>query len=176
MESPSRAAFLFYGRIIIVYQTGVNYPCNNGQGTGGSIMKTTIRNNITTLPYSLHDAVVTEIKCVGDTVILSFAEGYFEPFEGDCRRVNGSVEIEGVDWDFCNAYVFNSAKNEGSFRGSKMTLKAFAAKYKALRFEIINETYGYNKSTFSGWLWVKGKLKECILELYHAGEMRYVTE
>ena len=139
-------------------------------------MKTTIRNNITDLPYSLHDAVVTGIELAGDKVTFRFAEGFFEPSEGDCRRVIGSVEFENVDWDFCNAYVLNSAKNEGSFRGRKMSLKVFADKYKSLRFEIISETYGYNKSTFSGWLWLKNKPKECILELYHSGDMRYVVD
>ncbi len=139
-------------------------------------MKTTVRKNITDLPYSLHDAVVTAIECAEDTVIFRFAEGVFEVSEGDCKRVDGFIEIEGVDHDFCDAYVLNCTKNEGSFRGRKMSLKVFADKYKSLRFEIIREAYGYNKSTFSGWLWVKNKPKECILELYHAGDMRYVTE
>ena len=139
-------------------------------------MKTTIRNNITDLPYSLHDAVVTGIEVEEDRVTFCFAEGFFKPSENDCIRVGGRVEFTGVDYDFCNAYVLNGAKNEGTFRGRKMPLKAFAKKYKNLRFEIIRETYGYNKSTFSGWLWVKNKPKECILELYHAGDMRYVAE
>ncbi len=139
-------------------------------------MKTTIRNNVTALPYSLHDAVVTGIEIAENKITFRFAEGFFEPCEGDCKRVGGSIEIEGADHDFCDAYVLSSAKNEGSFRGRKMPLKAFAKKYKELQFEIINETYGYNKSTFSGWLWAKNKPRECILELYHAGDMRYVVE
>lgn len=172
-------------------------------------MKTTIRKNIEDLPYSLHDAVVTAVECVGDTVTMRFAEGFFEPSEGDCQRVNGYVELAGIDYYFCNAYVLNNVKNAGRFSGRKMPLKAFAEKYfscfsqkdcelgktpqppfsqaktvplplkgkaKDARLEIINETYGYNKSTFSGWLWVKGKSKECILELYHSGDMRYVVE
>ncbi len=145
-------------------------------GYGGCKMKTTIRKNITDLPYSLHDAVVTAVECKDDSVILHFAEGFFEPSEADCRRVEGFVVLEGVDYDFCNAYVFNSAKNEGRFRCRKMSLEAFAKKYSSLRFEIISETYGYNKSTFSGWLWEKSKPKECILELYHAGNMVYAVE
>lgn len=173
-------------------------------------MKTTIRNNITDLPYSLHDAVVTGIEVEEDRVTFRFAEGFFEPSENDCIRVGGRVEFTGVDYDFCNAYVLNGAKNEGRFRGRKMPLEAFAKKYfgktlqcskadktphqsfcgdnaakiqlplkgkpEKVRFEIISETYGYNKSTFSGWLWVKNKLKECILELYHVGDMMYLVE
>ncbi len=139
-------------------------------------MEKAYRRNIDNLPYSLHDAVVTAIECEEDFVNLRFAEGFFEPSEGDCKRVEGFVVIGGVDFDFCNAYVLNFAANEGSFRGRKMLLKAFASKYKDLRFEIINETYGYNKSTFFGWLWVKNKPKECILEFYHAGDMVYITE
>ncbi len=139
-------------------------------------MKTTVRKNITDLPYSLHDAVVTSVEIKDDSVTLRFAEGFFEPSEGDCRRIDGYIEIDGTDFDFCNAYVLNCAKNKGRFKGQKISLAAFAKKYRVLRFEIISETYGYNKSTFAGILWVKNKLKECILELYHAGDMRYVVE
>ncbi len=213
-------------------------------------MKTTVRNNITDLPYSLHDAVVTAVNIEGDfPVTLCFEKGFFEPSEGDCRRVDGYVAIDGIDNDFCNVYVFNGTKNEGAFRGRKMPLKPFAEKYfrcfhgsnrskcsclslsgevsgdyadggvvvkncvfkrnlrnslpqsasltapssegavavrfnqrllkekpDCSRFEIVSETYGYNKSTFSGWLWVKNKPKECVLELYHTGEMKYVVE
>ena len=43
-------------------------------------------------------------------------------------------------------------------------------------FTIIDETYGYNQSKFSGFLSVGTEIKECMIEVYHLGDMEYITE
>lgn len=42
--------------------------------------------------------------------------------------------------------------------------------------EIIDETYGYNQSKFSGYIYEKNMIKECIIEIYHFNNMKYITE
>lgn len=137
-------------------------------------MKTTIRDNVTHLPYSLHDMSVTGFEVEGDRLVLQFANGFVKI--GDpCEQINGSIAFQQVDWDFCYAYVLDFCGNAGSFTGSKASLADFIAQNKNVLFEIADETYGYNQSKFSGYLSVARSLKECTLEIYHLGDMQYVT-
>ena len=48
--------------------------------------------------------------------------------------------------------------------------------YPAPNFTVIDETYGYNSTKYSGYLTVSGKFCECILEIYHEGDMVFVDE
>ena len=41
---------------------------------------------------------------------------------------------------------------------------------------VIDETFGYNTTKLAGWLLQKGHLQECTLEIYHLGDMIYVTK
>lgn len=137
-------------------------------------MKRTTRENITGLPYSLHDMRVTEMQINEDELTLKFADG-FERIGKACTRVDGELCFHKVDWDFCFAYVLDFASNAGSFTGRKQFLQDFALENSKLDFEIVDETYGYNSSKFAGYLSVGSELKECNIEIYHLGAMEYVT-
>lgn len=138
-------------------------------------MKRTPRDNIDGLPYSLHDMRVTRLRVDGDELAMEFESGFVRTAP-PCVNVNGEICFHSVDWDFCYAYVLDFCGNEGSFTGRKQPLAGFAAENHGLSFEIIDETYGCNKSRFAGWLSSGDGFKECVIEIYHLGSMEYLTE
>ncbi|WMJ84161.1 hypothetical protein ACS3UN_08660 [Oscillospiraceae bacterium LTW-04] len=139
-------------------------------------MKETKRKNILDLPYSLHDAHVNRIDIVPEQVTLWFDAGFYKPMNGDGLPVKGYVTFEDVDFDFCYAYLMDSTIDCGQFTGKKFVLTQFAKCFPNIDFEIIDETYGYNQSKFSGFFYEGEKVKECIIEIYHFGAMTYLTE
>lgn len=142
-------------------------------------MKKVVRNNVINLPYSLHDGAVVRFEAAEDKFAMQFQYGFVktvEPFE----QVNGNIEFEKVDWDFSFAYLLEYQDvlcgNVGHFTGKKMSLKEFISHYNNAKFDVIDETYGYNTSKFDGYLSDKGSVKECIIEIYHLGDMSYIVE
>ena len=138
------------------------------------MMKRTIRENIH-VPYSLHDMNVIAFEVNGDDIIMRTQSGLVKTTE-PYGQPDGYVEFHKVDWDFCYAYTINSVANEGPFTGKKKFLKDFIASYQKASFSIIDEVFGYNQTKFFGWLSMGEILKECIIEIYHLGDMVYVTE
>ena len=137
-------------------------------------MKRTVRPNIH-IPYSLHDMRVIGFEVTGDSLILRTQSGMTETTE-PYGQPDGYVEFQRVDWDFCFAYIMDILTNEGEFHGHKMSLKDFISEFVNSGFEVIDETFGYNSTKFSGWLLQKGHLQECTIEICHLGDMVYVTE
>ena len=138
------------------------------------MMKRTIRENIH-VPYSLHDMNVMAFDVEGDTIFMRTQSGLCRTTE-PYGQPDGYVEFHRVDWDFCYVYIMDILANEGCFQGEKMFLKDFIAKCDCFGFSVIDETFGYNSTQMSGWLSHGETLKECIIEIYHLGDMVYVTE
>ena len=139
-------------------------------------MKEVYRENITGLPYSLHDARVDKISILPEKITMHFPNGYLKPAKTDELAVAGYIEFLKADLDFCFVYIFDEAGNEGPFQGEKYLLHHFCEVYPSLDFEIIDETYGYNQSKFSGYLYIGEEMKECMIEIYHLANMRYIAE
>jgi hypothetical protein len=142
-------------------------------------MKKVVRNNINNLPYSLHDGVVIGFEITGDNLVMKFQHGFLrtvEPFE----QINGSIEIQKIDWDFSFVYLLDYQDvicgNVGSFTGKKIELKIFINQFKNAEFNLIDETYGYNTSKFDGYLSDGDMFWECMIEIYHLGDMNYLVE
>lgn len=143
-------------------------------------MKETIRENITNVPYSLHDMYVTQIKIEGDRLVLHFENGFVKnqsPYE----QVEGSVIFEGVDFDFGYVDVYHnrkktSAGGNDTYIVKRFDIKTFVKNFRKGSFEVIDETWGYNKTRLEGWLLCDGHIKICTLAIYHAGDMKYQTE
>lgn len=141
-------------------------------------MKRTIRKNMTDLPYSLHDARVIGFEVNENILQMKFQSGFVcmvAPF----KQVEGFVEFEKIDWDsyvYLLEYQEVLCGNLGSLTGKKMELREFINEFDNASFDIIDETYGYNLSKFSGYLSTQDSLKECIIELYHWGDMSYILE
>lgn len=142
-------------------------------------MKRVVRGNVINLPYSLHDGTVIGFEVTGDKLVMQFQYGFIktiEPFD----QVNGNVEFEKADWDFSYVYLFEYQDvlcgNVGSFTGEKMELKKFIDQFKNFKFDLVDETYGYNLSKFDGYLSDGYSIKECSIQIYHLGDMSYIVE
>lgn len=137
-------------------------------------MERTVRDNINAA-YSLHDMNVIAFEVRGDNVVMRTQSGIVEtaPPYG---QPDGYVEFHGVRWDFSYVYLLGATGNVGSFAGEKMMLKDFIGRYTQFGFSIMDETYGYNMTKYSGYLTSKRQHHECIVEIYHEGDMEFVVE
>ena len=133
-----------------------------------------VRNNNSN-PYRLHDVNIVDMIVDFNKIKMYVSPGMFE-IEEPYDIVEGHIEFNWVEWDFSYVYILDFVGNTGIFSGEKMFLKDFLKKYPEFYFEICDETYGFNQSKYSGYLIENGTRKECMIEIYHAGDMIYVTE
>ena len=137
-------------------------------------MRDKIRGNIHS-PYSLHDMNVIGFDIHGNDMIMKTQSGMIKVSE-PCLQVDGHVEFQDVDWDFCFVYIFDGAGKLGEFKGKKMMFRDFVQQYPSFGFSIMDEVYGYNQTKYWGWLTANRCTNECIIEIYHAGDMIFVDE
>ena len=137
-------------------------------------MKKTIRNNINS-PYTLHDMNACAFDVSDNDIIMKTQSGIVE-VASPCRQLDGYVEFHNVQWDFSFVYLLGVTGNVGTFTGEKMFLKDFIEKYKQFGFSIMDETYGYNKTKYNGYLLSNRQHYECVIEIYHEGDMVFVAE
>jgi len=135
-------------------------------------MKKIIHNNINP-PYSLHDMSITafdvtnaKITMRSDTGMVNAAPPY--------TQVDGYVEFYDVQWDFSYVYLLSETGNIGKFDGEKLFLKDFIERFPQFGFSIMDETFGYNTTKYSGFLLGNREHYECIVEIYHAGDRVFV--
>ena len=137
-------------------------------------MKRSIRNNINS-PYTLHDMNVIEFEVTGNNIVMKTQSGLVET-AGVCSQVDGYVEFYNVQWDFSFVYLLGVTGNTGTFTGEKMFLKDFISNIRTFGFSVMDETYGYNMTKYNGFLLYNKKHCECVIEIYHEGDMVFVTE
>ena len=137
-------------------------------------MKRIVRDNIC-VPYTLHDMNVFAFEISDNDIIMKTQSGIIETINLG-RQVEGYVEFYDVQWNFCYVYLLGVTGNIGNFTGEKMFLKDFIDKYKQFGFSVMDETYGYNMTKYCGYLISGGKFCECIIEIYHEGDMVFVAE
>ncbi len=137
-------------------------------------MKKTIRENIHA-PYSLHDMDIVALEINGRDLIVRLQNGMTKTGV-PARQTDGHVEFHGVDWGFCYIYLFDFTGNVGTFGGEKKYLISFIEERKALSFSVADEVYGYNQTKYFGYLLTNGKRLECIIEIYHEGDMVFIEE
>ena len=137
-------------------------------------MKKVIRENILTA-YSLHDMNIISVDIVGNDIILRTQSGLVEtvfPY----GQPDGYVEFQNVRWDYSFVYLLGITGNVGTFTGEKMFLKDFISRFTPFGFSVMDETYGHNITKFNGYLSSAREHHECIIEIYHEGDMVFVTE
>ena len=137
-------------------------------------MNQTVRANINT-PYSLHDMNVIAFEVEDDAITMRTQSGMIKT-EGLSSQVDGYVIFENVQWDFSYVYLLDFTGNIGTFTGEKMFLKDFIAAFQNAGFSVMDETFGYNQSRFTGYLSINRTVKECSIEIYHEGDMIYVEK
>ena len=111
----------------------------------------------------------------GDDIIMKTQSGMVET-TSPYRQLDGFVEFHGVRWDFSYVYLLGVTGNVGTFMGEKMFLKDFIDKNPIFGFCIMDETYGYNCTKYTGYLTMNRKFCECMVEIYHEGDMVFVEE
>lgn len=57
-----------------------------------------------------------------------------------------------------------------------MFLMDFIETFEPFGFSVMDESDGYNTSRYSGYLTSKHQFYECIIEIYHEGDMVFVEE
>ena len=145
-------------------------------------MKRRKRENISDLPYCLHDVHMSGIrmKMVDQSfanIKLLFPKGLYKYDAEEEMICSGEILLKNVDVDFSNVYLFKvKGQNYGKIRGRKYSITEFYKKYRTFDMEIIDETYGYNKTKFAGYMYQKKKTIEFVMEFYHFGDMYYLTE
>ena len=137
-------------------------------------MKRTVRENIKA-PYSLHDRNVISFEVHGNAITMRTQSGILR-CTGPAELVDGYVEFHDVQWDFSYVYLLDPTGNSGHFTGEKLRLRDFLKRYTSFGFSVIDEVYGYNQTKYWGHLTAQGECKECILEIYHEGDMAFVEE
>ena len=135
-------------------------------------MNRVVRGNICA-PYSLHDMNVIEFEVKDSDIIMKTQSGIVRAV-GQCEQVDGYVEFNDIDWDFCFVYLMDCTGNTGTFSGEKMMLADFLKRYESFGFSIIDEAYGYNQTKYWGYLTANRMTKEGIIEIYHLGDMVFV--
>ena len=137
-------------------------------------LKRTIRNNIDTA-FTLHDMNVISFDIIDNDIVMKTQSGIVE-ICCPCRQLDGHVEFHNVQWDFSYVYLLGITGNVGTFTGEKMFLKDFIERYKQFGFSIMDETYGYNMTKYCGYLLANRQHCECVVEIYHEGDMVFVLE
>ena len=137
-------------------------------------MKRTIRNTINS-QYTLHDMSVNAFEVTDNDIVMRTQSGMVEAV-APYGQPDGYVEFHNVQWDFSYVYLLGITGNVGTFTGEKMFLKDFIDRYKQFGFSIMDETYGYNMTKYCGYLLSNGELCECVIEIYHEGDMVFVAE
>ncbi len=136
-------------------------------------LKETVRGNIHTA-YSLHDMTVIAFECIGNNMTIRTNSGVIKAAP-PVSQPEGSVVFHAVQWDFSYAYLLDFAGNAGTFTGEKMFLKDFISRFTLYSFTVMDETYGYNSTKYSGYLNFGQQLCECMIEICHEGDMVFVT-
>lgn len=129
------------------------------------------------LPYSLHDMRINEIKTEGNNITLIFENGYTETTK-PYRQVNGSIIIKNADYDFCAIHLLSENGNYGNFKGKKLSLKNFLKNFKEYSLEVIDELYGFNQAEYNGFIYLPDKenVIEYSMSFYYTGSLVYITE
>lgn len=139
-------------------------------------MSKEIKIPICNLPYSLHDAVIDNIKIDNNNLYIHPKEGVFEtkdPYD----LIPAYISISNVDLEFSHVYIKNfiGETNIGRFTGEKISIHDFITSYQDYIVEAVFESYGYNAYTISGFLYKKSTdIIEFDFLIYYTGEIKYI--
>ena len=136
-------------------------------------MKKTIREAIHA-EYSLHEMDIIALEINGRELKIRTQTGAIKTAAG--RPVEGYVEFQDVDWGYCYIYLFDSNGNVGPFGGEKKYLIHFLEERKGISFTVSSEVYGEKRTKYFGFLLTGGKRLECIIEIYHEGDMAFIHD
>jgi len=118
---------------------------------------------------------VIAFEVTGNDIVMRTQSGLVKTIP-PLGQPDGYVEFHNVQWNSSYIYLLGVTGNVGTFTGEKMFLKDFIERYKQFGFSIIDETYGYNMTKYCGYLLSNRQHYECVIEIYHEGDMVFVAE
>lgn len=126
--------------------------------------------------FGLHDSRIKKISFKNDVLTIEL-DTIFQYTKGEEKLYSGEVLFFDSDLEECNILIFDRTVYEGGFSGKAIGLKEYMKEYAHAEFEILTEGYfGYN-TTYTGWLWEKGKEPvSAILYIWNSGDMVYRIE
>lgn len=125
------------------------------------------------LPISLHDCNITNINITNEdnmycNICFEFEDGFFLTNTQEPPILNDTkVIFSKVDIDFCSASIYK----DDTLKSISFNELSKLAQEETL--EIIDETYGYNKSKFTCNLITANDFKVVEIEIYHFNETIY---
>ena len=128
------------------------------------------KNNIL---FGLHDSRIKKLSFKNDVLTIEL-DTIFQYTKGEEKLYSGEVLFFDSDLEECNILIFDRTIYEGEFSGKAIGLKEYMKEYAHAEFEILTEGYFGYSTTYTGWLWEKGKEPvSAILYIWNSGDMVY---
>ena len=126
--------------------------------------------------FGLHDSRIKKFSFKNDVLTLEL-DTIFQYTKGEEKLYSGEVLFFDSDLEECNILIFDRTVYEGEFSGKAIGLKEYMKEYAHAEFEILTEGYFGYSTTYTGWLWEKGKEPvSAILYIWNSGDMVYRIE
>ena len=126
-------------------------------------------------PYSLHDMSVIAFDVEGNDIIMRTQSGIVMAVPPYFQH-DGHVEFHGVRWEYSFAILLRHTADMGVFTGEMKYLREFVQGFGNSSFSVMDTTYCGDITKFSGFLSMGEDVIECIIEIYHEGDMVFVDE
>ena len=126
--------------------------------------------------FGLHDSRIKKISFKNDVLTIEL-DTIFQYTKGEEKLYSGEVLFYDSDLEECNILILDRTVYEGEFSGKAIGLKEYMKEYAHAEFEILTEGYFGYSTTYTGWLWEKGKEPvSAILYIWNSGDMVYRIE
>ena len=132
-----------------------------------------IQDRKSNILFSLHDSKIKKIT-FKDNVLTLHLNKIFQYTEDEEKIYSGEVLFYGCDLDECSILIFDRTVYEGDFSGKAVSLQDYIKEYSNVEFEILTEGYFGYCTTYTGWIWAKGKEPvSAIMYIWNKGDMVY---
>ena len=126
--------------------------------------------------FGLPDSRIKKFSFKNDILTIEL-DTIFQYTKGEEKLYSGEVLFFDSDLEECNILIFDRTVYEGEFSGKAIGLKEYMKEYAHAEFEILTEGYFGYSTTYTGWLWEKGKEPvSAILYIWNSGDMVYRIE
>ena len=126
--------------------------------------------------FGLHDSRIKKLSFKNDILTIEL-DTIFQYTKGEEKLYSGEVLFFDSDLEECNILILDRTVYEGEFSGKAIGLKEYMKEYAHAEFEILTEGYFDYSTTYTGWLWEKGKEPvSAILYIWNSGDMVYRIE
>ena len=106
--------------------------------------------------FGLHDSRIKKFSFKNDVLTIEL-DTIFQYTKGEEKLYSGEVLFFDSDLEECNILILDRTVYEGEFSGKAIGLKEYMKEYAHTECEILTEGYFGYSTTYTGWLWEKGK-------------------